>query len=626
MFSDFGTDILIMAFCVSAVCSCGNVRSVGRIARSPEMVTMDVADDYRSFFEEKKEEEITDTIRRTESAGPLIMNAIRDSETGEMVATDVITASKVTSRFLNVAERNGKVTLLFDITVPGGLLNSDLQMRFCPSIVLQGNKTPLDPVYITGEKYRKAQLKGYERYEAFLNSIVTDTSRFIRKTLLDIFLKRYFPETYSMKNDSSYISEPMAESYFGVSQRAALEHYTKHLLKRRNEKRKRSRDEKFHKYVKDPIVSDNIRLDTVFAAGDNGIVYRYAQEVKTFAGLRKAVVSLDGAVYREGKALCELPHPSDLTYYISSLSTLVDDTPKYVLKIIERKVSDNTNVFLDFEQGSAKLDTLKPGNASELRRLVRCFTDVCSNGDFVLDSILLTTSCSLEGTESFNRDLSRKRSLTIKDYIMKRFAGADSVNIISREVPENWDYFEKLVRNDSTISEKVRTEVLKCATIERKDDAERQLSEMSVYPYLRRVIYPKLRTVCFDFHLHRKNMQKDTVHTTQVDTVYMRGLEALKNLDYKHAARILRQYGDYNCALALASAGYDNTALAVLGNISNENPKASYLEALILSRLGRHEEAVSRFRISVEMDPSMIHRANLDPEMVEIARSYMLDN
>ena len=51
-----------------------------------------------------------DSIRSDLSDGPIIMNAIRDSETGEMVATDVINASTVVARFRNVAERGGYVS------------------------------------------------------------------------------------------------------------------------------------------------------------------------------------------------------------------------------------------------------------------------------------------------------------------------------------------------------------------------------------------------------------------------------------------------------------------------------------------------------------------------------------
>ena len=48
----------------------------------------------------------------------LIMKAVRDDETGDMVAHDVIDAAVVTARFRNVAERHGKVNIGFQVRVP----------------------------------------------------------------------------------------------------------------------------------------------------------------------------------------------------------------------------------------------------------------------------------------------------------------------------------------------------------------------------------------------------------------------------------------------------------------------------------------------------------------------------
>ena len=71
-----------------------------------------------------------------ESGEPLIMNAIRDDETGEMVATDIISASKVVARFNHVPERLGNVSISFDLMVPAALLDSDWQLRLPASIVV----------------------------------------------------------------------------------------------------------------------------------------------------------------------------------------------------------------------------------------------------------------------------------------------------------------------------------------------------------------------------------------------------------------------------------------------------------------------------------------------------------
>ena len=121
--------------------------------------------------------------------------------------------------------------------------------------------------------------------------------------------------------------------------------------------------------------------------------------------------------------------------------------------------------------------------------------------------------------------------------------------------------------------------------------------------------------------MHRKGMVKDTVHTTEVDTAYMRGLERLKELDYSAAVEILRPYGDYNAALAFASAGYDHTSWSILENLPDASANLCYLKALVLSRLERSRDAKAYFRMALEKEPSLRFRANLDPEMNELARN-----
>ena len=99
-------------------------------------------------------------------------------------------------------------------------------------------------------------------------------------------------------------------------------------------------------------------------------------------------------------------------------------------------------------------------------------------------------------------------------------------------------------------------------------------------------------------------------------------MEALRNLDYRTAATLLGSYGDYNSALALASSGYDEPALAILSAIKDPDARSDYLEAILLSRLGEFGMASECFRRSVAKDPSMRHRANLDPEMAEVLEHF----
>ena len=106
--------------------------------------------DEKPLEDETEDQEIQiDSIRGTLSDGPIIMNAIRDSETGEMVATDVISASKVTARFRNVAERAGYVSISFDVSVPSGMSDSQWQLKISPTMRIQQDTLSLEPIFIT---------------------------------------------------------------------------------------------------------------------------------------------------------------------------------------------------------------------------------------------------------------------------------------------------------------------------------------------------------------------------------------------------------------------------------------------------------------------------------------------
>ena len=607
-----------------SVTSCTSYKRVRQMRTGEVMLGLSVREDTR--YEEPEQEPVVDSMSAEVSGGPIIMNAIRDTETGEMVATDVISASKVTARFRNVAERDGYVTIGFDITVPESMMDSRWRLKILPNMLIASDTLPLMPVYVTGKAYRNAQLRGYQRYRAFLASIVTDTTDMIRMHQLEIFLERHFPQTYMMKNDTSIISSPRAESLFGVTQLEALRHYTRHWKVKRNEWKKRNRSAVFGRFVKDPVISEGAKLDTVITA-EGGLVYQYNHTFRSRPGLRKVMVSLDGKVYENGNCVLELPFPQDLTFYISSLSSLVDTTVRYRMQVLERTVYDHTLALIDFDKGSFRVDTLLGDNASELRRVHRCVEDVIARSGLVLDSLVVRASCSPEGAYRLNERLSLARSKAVTEAVsvpaeMKRC-------LKTACMPENWGHFRKLVSNDTLLGRTSRDKILKltqgldvigrregtAASAEAMDKAEAKLSGLPEYRYLREKIYPQLRSVSFEFHLHREGMVKDTVHTTVVDSVYMSGVGALKELDYKTAVGILRPYRDYNAALACLSMGYDHSALDILEGLDLQEPRVCYLMAMVLSRLERYGRAMECFEKALELAPALEFRANLDPEM-----------
>ena len=579
----------------------------------------------------------------------IIMKAIKD-ENGEMVATDVINAAVVEARFRNVAERHGKVDIAFQIRVPKEMQDDAWQLRFYPEMHILEDTLKLDQVVITGAKYRKAQLRGYQQYEKFLASIVTDSTRFINMHLLELFIQRNIPDLYAFKTDSTYVSDAQFQSVFGVTEQDAIEHYTNAFSKRLNARRAARRDEMYNKYVRVPIASEGVRLDTVITAANGDFIYNYVQTIHTRPKLRKVDVVLTGDIFKQEKRLYEIPATEPLTYYISSLSAFVDGTPRYKKKIISRRVQANTACYVDFEQGSAEIIEDMSHNRSEMGRIKKNLGSLIENREFDLDSIVVTASCSPEGSVAFNTRLSQRRSEAVSRYFsdfIKAYrdslreenlvhiyfdgmreedipgqAGND-VRFIARNNPENWRMLDVLVEQSEVLTENEKLIYKDIREIENPDLREESLSWQDFYPHLREVLYPRLRTVKFDFHLHRKGMVKDTIQTTVIDEEYMAGVQAIRDRDYETAIQLLRPYQDYNAAVAFCAMDYNASALAILEALP-ETDQVNYLLAVIYSRQGKDKEAVEHYLRACRQTPAYIHRGNLDPEISELIKRYNL--
>ena len=119
-------------------------------------------------------------------------------------------------------------------------------------------------------------------------------------------------------------------------------------------------------------------------------------------------------------------------------------------------------------------------------------------------------------------------------------------------------------------------------------------------------------------------MVQDTVHTTVLDTAYMRGVRSILERDYKTAATILRPYGDFNAAVALCALDYNASALDILQRLERSD-KVEYRFAILYSRMGRDEEAVQHYLNSCRLNPAFVHRGNLDPEISTLIKAYGLN-
>ena len=610
-----------------------------------------------------------DTTVVMEAEGPIIMNAVRD-EDGNMVATDVLEAASVTARFRNIAERGGKVNIEFVVTVPQDMMDPQWQLRFYPQMSVLEDTVRLDPILITGQEYRNEQMRGYRRYEKFLQSIVTDSMEFVNMRLLEIFIERNIPALYAFRTDSTFVSDAEFASAFGVTVQQAVEHYTNKLAKSANERRKARKEERFRHYVKVPI-KQGFRLDTVIREINGDFRYVYSHTLASRPRLRKVDVVLSGAIYKEDVKIYDIPECEPLTYYISSLSAFVDGTERYMTKVIERKVSANTACYVEFEHDRYEMDESLGYNRDEIGRIKKNLSALIDNDEFEMDSIVVTASSSPEGTVAYNTRLTQRRSEAVAEYfrrfideyldsvkadegfvvdmtgdsrsvpgmtgeeypetpVRRSFAyvqddngdaqddNRERIQFIARNDAENWRMLDGLVAEDTVMSYEDKIAYINACELDDLDRREEVLQNLGCYRHLREKVYPRLRTVKFDFYLHRKDMQKDTVHTTVIDSTYMAGVQAIRDRDYETAVTLLRPYQDYNAAVAFCALDYNASALAILERL-HRTDQVNYMLAIVYSRLGKIEKAVRCYDEACRQNPGFVHRGNLDPEISRLS-------
>ena len=641
----------------AAAASCSTSSKLSRIRKSDlrmglALPSEENLDTYAGVAPVRGEKRDTLVVRDLEGKEVYIMSAIQDEITGEMVATEQLTAAVVTARFRNVAERNGKVHLEFQVTVPSDLQDSRWQLRFHPRLFFLGDSLELDDVVITGSAFREGQLRGYEQYRRFMGRMVTDSLRLTDVRSLEIFLKRNFPQVYAFRNDTSYVSDAQFESAFGLTADEALDHYRRQYLIRRNRRIGSMADRKWRQYVKNPIEIDGIRLDTVIRDGGD-FVYNYIQTIPATSRLKKVVLRLDGDIRDSERRIYHIPESEPLSFYISSVSTLLDEKERYLSMVVYRNLDLRRSGRIEFRSGSAEIDERLEQNRVELDGVKAALKELMENEEYEIDSIVVAANASPEGRYSANLRLSQQRSESAARYMDNYLARlrdtilADQgalieldedleersvrlpqfrkIEFLPRHGGENWVMLEELVASDTLLSASAKTDFRLALQNGDPDRREEALRKQESYKYIRKYLYPQLRTVDFRFYYHRSGMLKDTVHTNVPDTVYMRGVDALRDRDYPLALELLQPYGDLNSALAMIAMERNHSALEVLLTLP-EDARTHYLLALVYSRLEDEQSAVEHYLKSCSLDRSYVNRGNLDPEISGLIAKYSLDS
>ena len=474
---------------------------------------------------------------------------------GERVMALQIEQVTVTSRMRSVPERNGHVVLDFIVTLPKQLLGRSRSVVITPVLHKPDEFVPLEDLVIRGGRFSLLQERDYWQYETYVERFRPDTVR---------------------------------------------------------------REAAFNRFVKFPYPED-ARLDSL-VEGRSAITYYYSQAVKTDETSKKMLVTLQGQVLAVDDSAYRMPPSDTLSYVVSSMLSFVDTLPRYRIKVIDKFVTVEDRNYIQFFVGDTRVVDMLGDNRRQLDKITDLMRQIVEQQEFWVDTITLTAASSPEGAYTFNARLSQGRAAALKRCLVRRYGRSIDTMLSVQWVAEDWQELTNRIRTDREIGN--RDAILELIAAEKNPDRREQAIRQQFpkeYAYIRSVIYPQLRAVNFRYNLRRKGMVKDTIHTTELDTVYARGVELLRKRKYAKALYILNDYNDRNTVVAHLSMDHNERALELLAAMPKD-AVTEYLRAIACSRLGCKEEGRCHFLEACRLAPRMEYRGNLDPEIAELLK------
>lgn len=503
---------------------------------------------------------------RQQDYRPQVVKLQRDSNTfflapvdtladGERVMALQIEQVTVVAKMRSIPERNGRVVLDFIVTLPRQLLGKSRSVVITPILHKPDESVALEDLVIRGGRFSLLQERDYWQYETYV--------------------ERFRPDT--------------------VGREAA-----------------------FNRFVKFPYPED-VRLDSL-VEGRSTVTYYYSQAVKTDETSKKMLVTLQGQVLAVDDSAYRLPPSDTLSYVVSSMLSFVDTVPRYRIKVIDKFVTVEDRNYIQFFVGDTRVVDTLGDNRRQLDKISGLMRQIVEQQEFYVDTITLTAASSPEGAYTFNARLSQGRAAALKRYLVRRYGKSIDTILTVRWVAEDWQELTNRIRTDREIGN--RDAILELIAWEKNPDRREQAIRQQFpkeYAYIRSVIYPQLRAVNFRYNLRRKGMVKDTIHTTELDTAYARGVELLRKRKYAKALYILNDYNDRNTVVAHLSLDHNERAMELLATMPKD-AVTEYLRAIACSRLGRKAEGRKHFLEACRLDGRMEYRGNLDPEIAELLK------
>ena len=520
-----------------------------------QQATARLAQLTRAERQERQQDSRLQVVKLQRDSNTFFLALVDTLADGERVMALQIEQVTVVAKMRSIPERNGRVVLDFIVTLPRQLLGKSRSVVITPILHKPDESVALEDLVIRGGRFSLLQERDYWQYETYV--------------------ERFRPDT--------------------VGREAA-----------------------FNRFVKFPYPED-VRLDSL-VEGRSTVTYYYSQAVKTDETSKKMLVTLQGQVLAVDDSAYRLPPSDTLSYVVSSMLSFVDTVPRYRIKVIDKFVTVEDRNYIQFFVGDTRVVDTLGDNRRQLDKITGLMRRIVEQQEFYVDTITLTAASSPEGAYAFNDRLSQGRAAALKRNLVRRYGRSIDTMLTVRWVAEDWTELTNRIRTDREIGN--RDAILELIAEEKNPDRREQAIRQQFskeYAYIRSVIYPQLRAVNFRYNLRRKGMVKDTIHTTELDTTYTRGVELLQKRKYAKALYILNDYNDRNTVVAHLSLDHNERAMELLATMPKD-AVTEYLRAIACSRLGRKAEGREHFLEACRLDGRMEYRGNLDPEIAELLK------
>ena len=520
-----------------------------------QQATAGLAQLTRAERQERQQDSRLQVVKLQRDSNTFFLALVDTLADGERVMALQIEQVTVVAKMRSIPERNGRVVLDFIVTLPKQLLGKSRSVVITPILHKPDESVALEDLVIRGGRFSLLQERDYWQYETYV--------------------ERFRPDT-------------------------------------------EGREAAFNRFVKFPYPED-VRLDSL-VEGRSTVTYYYSQAVKTDETSKKMLVTLQGQVLAVDDSAYRLPPSDTLSYVVSSMLSFVDTMPRYRIKVIDKFVTVEDRNYIQFFVGDTRVVDTLGDNRRQLDKITGLMRQIVEQQEFWVDTITLTAASSPEGAYAFNDRLSQGRAAALKRYLVRRYGRSIDTMLTVRWVAEDWQELTNRIRTDREVVS--RDAILELIAEEKNPDRREQAIRQRFpkeYAYIRSVIYPQLRAVNFRYSLRRKGMVKDTIHTTELDTAYARGVELLQKRKYAKALYILNDYNDRNTVVAHLSLDHNERAMELLATMPKD-AVTEYLRAIACSRLGRKAEGREHFLEACRLDGRMEYRGNLDPEIAELLK------